>query len=141
MSEWRNVRDYRTGKTSQRRNVISWRAGNLKDTKSFKNRKVRPTRARIDSAQYNLYIASDEWADRRVTYFAKYRRACRVCGNPNVDLHHLTYRRLGMEQDRDLMPLCQRHHQEVHAKHKRYGGSLARATWKVYDKHRRDKST
>lgn len=75
MAEWRTVRNSRTGRTEQRRNVISWRTGNLGDTKGFKNRKVRSTRALISADQYNVYIESDEWAERRALYFKTHRQA------------------------------------------------------------------
>jgi hypothetical protein len=38
-----------------------------------------------------------------------------VCGEPNVDLHHLDYARLGAEEYGDLIPACRVHHDRIHA--------------------------
>jgi len=45
---------------------------------------------------------------------SKLRQTCRVCADPNVDLHHRTYIRLGDEKMTDLEPLCREHHEAVH---------------------------
>ena len=38
-----------------------------------------------------------------------------VCGEPNVDLHHLDYAGLGAEAYGDLIPVCRVHHDRIHA--------------------------
>lgn len=37
-----------------------------------------------------------------------------MCWDPNVDLHHKTYKRLGEERLTDLLPLCRLHHDLAH---------------------------
>ncbi len=65
--------------------------------------------------EYRVYLASPHWAELR----ARYRRSgrpqvCVVCGCPWVQLHHGSYARVGRERLRDLVPLCDEHHEEAH---------------------------
>lgn len=39
---------------------------------------------------------------------------CYVCRWPRVQMHHLTYERLGRESLEDVIALCDHHHKEVH---------------------------
>lgn len=65
---------------------------------------------------YGDYIAGEGWRQRREQYFATHPRKCYMCGSEdNVQLHHLTYERLGWEDDYDLEPLCKRCHMALHA--------------------------
>mgnify|MGYP003418506387 CR=1 FL=1 len=64
---------------------------------------------------YDVYIRSDEWKEFRKGYFQRHEKKCRVCGSAhNIQLHHITYERLGNEADDDLAPLCEGCHDEVH---------------------------
>jgi hypothetical protein len=72
------------------------------------------TRAGFGSLR-EYYLESAQW--RAVK--ARYRRSrlpqkCVVCFDPNVDLHHRTYKRLGAERLTDLEPLCREHHDQLH---------------------------
>ena len=61
------------------------------------------------------YIGSKRWAKRRRRYYAMNPNVCEVCGSRDkLTLHHLTYERLGMEDDKDLVPLCWPHHEALH---------------------------
>ena len=63
------------------------------------------------SARYVNYMRSATWASRKRAYYARHGRRCRACGTTrNIELHHLSYRHLCHEPDRDLMALCKRHH-------------------------------
>jgi hypothetical protein len=64
---------------------------------------------------YREYITSNRWISTRDHYRAsKALKTCVVCRDPNVELHHKTYQRLGRERLTDLVPLCQTHHDELH---------------------------
>jgi hypothetical protein len=65
---------------------------------------------------YAEYLQSEHWQEVRRQYRAsrKLPQTCVVCGNQRVDLHHLTYRRIGRERLTDLVPLCREHHDEAH---------------------------
>jgi hypothetical protein len=74
------------------------------------------------------YLLSDHWREMKERYWATvhltgddigyYKRglpqACVVCADPNVDLHHRTYARLGEEHLTDLVALCRLHHDQLH---------------------------
>lgn len=66
---------------------------------------------------YDLYMESDLWQRRRRRSL---ERAGGQCEWPNCDqrsrlqVHHLSYERLGQELDEDLIVLCPSHHGEVH---------------------------
>lgn len=75
-----------------------------------------PRHVRLGFATYADYLQSDHWRGFRGTYFASDRpKKCQVCGDSHVDLHHITYFRLGAEKLDDVTPLCRGHHERVHA--------------------------
>lgn len=64
---------------------------------------------------YKKYLSSNHWRN----FKAAYRKAgmpgsCLVCFQPHAQLHHMTYERLGAEKLTDVIPLCQKHHSELH---------------------------
>lgn len=65
---------------------------------------------------YTDYLQSEHWREVKQRYRASRRlpQACVVCGSRQVDLHHLTYSRIGRERLTDLVPLCREHHDEAH---------------------------
>lgn len=75
-------------------------------------------------AVYDAYLASHAWRDRRKAWSAAWLTqrgtspGCLVCdrewGLRTGHLHLLTYMRIGHEDDRDLVPLCARHHRRLH---------------------------
>jgi 5-methylcytosine-specific restriction endonuclease McrA len=66
--------------------------------------------------QYSAYIHSDEWNDRREAYLHYYCNRCRGCLSIErpLQLHHLTYERIGREEIEDCQILCKRCHQRRH---------------------------
>lgn len=64
---------------------------------------------------YENYINSAEWDERREKYFSTHERKCYFCGSTNnVQLHHVTYENLGSESDEELEPLCRDCHMALH---------------------------
>lgn len=71
------------------------------------------------SEKYRKYLVSPEW--QRVIELFKQSRpfTCQFspdrdgCSGP-IQLHHLTYERVFNEDLSDLMPLCRRHHRQLH---------------------------
>jgi hypothetical protein len=63
---------------------------------------------------YRSYLHSELWYStvERYKENKSLQQDCYVCCDPDVDLHHRTYRRLGRELLDDLFPLC-RHHQDT----------------------------
>ena len=64
---------------------------------------------------YDEYIQSDEWREKRIERlkFADFR--CEICNKPsNLHVHHRTYGNLGDEPIEDLIVLCEECHGVFH---------------------------
>ncbi len=76
---------------------------------------IRPRRgsSRID---YDDYLATEEWLERREAAKARCGQRCQLCGAERVELnvHHNTYKRLGAELETDLTVLCRNCHESFH---------------------------
>jgi hypothetical protein len=74
---------------------------------------------------YDDYISSSAWGQKRQEFRAWWIRghgawACAVCGAKGaLHVHHMRYSNFGHEAMEDLLPLCARHHQELHARQRR----------------------
>ena len=67
------------------------------------------------SAEYQRYLKSPEWAERKRAFFASNPRRCAACGTyKKIHLHHSSYDLLTREPDSDLWPLCFKDHRNVH---------------------------
>lgn len=65
---------------------------------------------------YREYLKSDHWRGVKDHYRqTRMPQTCVVCRDPNIDLHHRSYKRLGVERMDDLVPLCRDHHEAAHA--------------------------
>lgn len=65
---------------------------------------------------YGEYLLSPHWKKMRQKRIEKDKGVCALCGAAsNLQVHHLTYERLGAEGDADLLTLCASCHQRVHA--------------------------
>jgi phage terminase large subunit GpA-like protein len=86
------------------------------------------------SDYYDWYISSTKWSDRKRSYYDSHAKICLACGSEqDIHLHHHTYKRLGKELNSDLIPLCEKHHRQVHELHRQRGGSLTVATKMVIE--------
>ena len=87
--------------------------------------------------QYSVYLKSEHWLEVKAKFYLRERnRRCFVCGdNRLLNIHHKTYKRIGMEFMSDLVALCRKCHEGVHKlrskekvplffAHKRYKQSL-----------------
>lgn len=73
---------------------------------------------------YADYLRSPEWAATRLRYYEAHGRTCCLCGtDEQIQLHHLTYERVGQELPDDLAGLCANCHAMVHVLERR--GELA----------------
>lgn len=103
----------------------------------------------LKSIPYNEYLQTAWWKQRRQLYISQHEsvfgKACSACGiedgqiaiaNGNESdgiwiryhLHHLTYERIGEEQDEDLMLVCSPCHNAIH-----YPDSHAALYWVEYN--------
>jgi hypothetical protein len=88
-------------------------------------------RARIESREaalrqlgyrdYNQYLRSPEWQSVRIRHTTEFGESCGLCDTREGvhQLHHLTYDRVGRELLSDLVRLCGKCHQMVHALERR----------------------
>ncbi len=81
--------------------------------------------AELGYASYQAYLTGDHWSDFRRRYLeGGMPSKCLVCGGKHVQLHHVTYMRLGREEFGDVIPLCHSHHTDVHTWLKNNGRPL-----------------
>lgn len=73
---------------------------------------------RVERAGFEIYAAyllSDHWQQLRVRCRKRKHWRCFACRTPGrLDLHHVTYERLGDEQLGDMVLLCRRCHAATH---------------------------
>jgi hypothetical protein len=64
---------------------------------------------------YERYLLSPEWRERRAAGMRRARGMCEGCGKARaVQVHHLTYTRVGREMLFDLVAVCDPCHDEIH---------------------------
>lgn len=64
--------------------------------------------------QYQDYLDSDDWKNRRLSWI-EYWKSCCICnGVYRLDVHHRTYERLGKEDFKDCVVLCRHCHDLFH---------------------------
>ena len=73
----------------------------------------------VHSQEYEAYIKSPAWADKRRERWKIDNKRCVMCGRPVSDreweCHHITYKRLGREDVlRDICTLCRDCHTKIH---------------------------
>lgn len=71
-----------------------------------------------DKATWKKYLRSKAWRDRRMEAIEKAGFRCHACGRREWDtsklqVHHLSYDRLGREEDEDLEVWCERCHRRA----------------------------
>lgn len=86
-----------------------------KYAKDLYNRSNKKKKQNKNKVSYKEYIKSEKWK-KKVAYIKEVRNnRCEVCGNKeNLQVHHLTYKRLGKEKDEDLQLLCGGCHMKAH---------------------------
>jgi HNH endonuclease len=64
---------------------------------------------------YTIYLSSPEWKAKRTLVMRRANHVCEGCGRANaVEIHHLTYQRVGHEMLFDLQAVCRPCHQALH---------------------------
>jgi hypothetical protein len=67
--------------------------------------------------EYEAYLKSDEWADRRTATLKRAEYVCQVCEHfPATQVHHIHYDRIGGELDSDLLAVCSFCHGLLHGR-------------------------
>lgn len=80
--------------------------------------KEREQRERLlRTMPYREYLKTPEWASRRLAAYKRAKFACQVCNTKGqLQAHHRTYERRGVELASDLVVLCDRCHALYHGK-------------------------
>lgn len=100
--------------------MTRWQADDWRRRMSFTERLQE-----LGYSSYEAYLQSAHWTDLKKRYFAsRLPKTCLVCGSSHVQMHHVTYKRIGTEWLNDLVPLCDLHHGQVHSSLKESGRSL-----------------
>ena len=93
-------------------------------------KKVQTPKKLPRMASYEKYLKSPHWQKTRKNYFKKNRAECVACGSIGLlHLHHATYRRMGIEEEGDLVALCEVCHKEIHHIKETTRGDLYDITW------------
>jgi hypothetical protein len=67
--------------------------------------------------EYETYLATAEWAERREAALARAGHICEVCEHyPATQAHHTTYVRIGCESPGDLLAVCSFCHGLLHSR-------------------------
>ena len=65
--------------------------------------------------EYEIYLRSDEWNSIRQSVLMRASYQCEQCMNAGrLHVHHLTYERVGNENEDDLIVLCEDCHNSEH---------------------------
>jgi len=69
----------------------------------------------MNKLEYQAYLHSEHWINKRKEFYKVNQAICSKCqSTKNLNLHHLTYARLGKELLTDLICLCETCHHELH---------------------------
>ncbi len=78
--------------------------------------------------RYEEYLSSDDWKDLKKKVIVRSKGKCEGCGDQTyLDVHHLTYERIGMELLTDLTAYCRDCHEKAH-------GKKEKTAWNLYIK-------
>lgn len=74
---------------------------------------IKPRRA-----DYSQYMKSAEWFHKRQQVILRSDGKCEAigCTNEAVEVHHMTYQRLGNENLEDLRAVCRECHRKIHGR-------------------------
>lgn len=71
--------------------------------------------------QYERYLKSDAWEEKRQIVLKRDKNMCRECGSKfNLQVHHMTYFHIFNERTYELVTLCEKCHNEIHTKHPKF---------------------
>lgn len=75
---------------------------------------------------YLNYIKSEAWRLRCAAYFQKHGKFCKACGTFKgpIQVHHMSYDRLGREPMADLVSVCSPCHRGIHQLHRKRGRKI-----------------
>lgn len=88
---------------------------NPKRKKASSKTKKTKVKCKYQYVDYHTYIKSEKWASKRKKIFKRAGYKCENCNSKDdLQVHHLTYKRLGRERLNDLTALCSNCHSKAH---------------------------
>ena len=78
---------------------------------------IKKNIGKINGIDYNEYMLSPEWKEKRIAVAQREDHVCQMCGQKvlvKYHIHHKTYARFGHEDLNDLMFLCEQCHSKLH---------------------------
>lgn len=92
----------------------AWKLARTKFSEEIHRKLASGELVYTDTSLFGTYYDSAEWHRTRQRILARDEYACQSCNERATDVHHLTYARLGCENDLDLIALCRQCHNLVH---------------------------
>jgi len=94
----------------------------VKPTTKPKPKKSRKVKGRpkvvIKQGEYNKYLRSGSWKKFRQTILDLRGRECQLCQSKHdIQVHHMSYKRVGNEDIRDVLVVCGECHSFIHSRH------------------------
>ena len=87
-----------------------------RERKSAEYQQIFQTLAPSLAAEYEAYLRSTAWRERRKAVLARASDHCELCQKADAtQVHHRTYIRLGNELLTDLLAVCETCHEVIHA--------------------------
>ena len=100
-----------TKKISDRNRINNQHRRDKKKRRRLRTQATKP----LPPSKYRSYIHSKRWARKRRFYFSAFPKLCASCSSKDdLQLHHITYQRLGCERPEDLIMLCKECHEDFH---------------------------
>lgn len=84
----------------------------------FRKTKIENTNIKNTNVDYHEYLKSPEWRALKNQVVKERGPNCQLCGDKEqIHLHHMSYKRLGKEDKRDLLLVCKSCHAYIHSEH------------------------
>lgn len=100
--------------------ILPPRFAPLRDERSFERSQLAGHFYSIVFMKYDNYLKSEHWSDVKQRYKSSKlnrKKLCKMCYRDlRLDLHHITYKRIGQERLQDLLQICRECHKIVHRK-------------------------
>lgn len=89
-----------------------------REARKAERKRIRDQQNSRHTSQYQKYMRSTKWEDKRQEAFEVHGKQCNRCGGfRDLQVHHLTYERLGHEDAKtDLEVLCLACHENEHGR-------------------------
>jgi len=112
--EKRNSPQYKKKKEEKKRKKLESKGIAYVPNRKFIPKNIFDERVKF----YKRYIKSDAWKLKRLDAIKHHGQDCQQCGHflpiSMIQVHHITYKRLGKELMEDLMIVCKPCHEKIH---------------------------